>query len=108
MAESNGAELAECPELCPIGEAHRYVGLGIMTIKRFAAADPAFPPLIRVSSRKVLIDIRAVAAYLRGLAGSAPRSIRGDAEKAKGKRSTAPPLKPVNGRKTRAAARRRS
>jgi len=84
MSKSNNAELYESagitPELSPITEAFRFVGLGVQSIKRLAATDPDFPPLIRLSSRKTLVDVTAVAAYLRAQAGKAPRSIRDEAE----------------------------
>lgn len=73
------------PELSPITEAFRFIGLNVLSIKRLAATDRAFPPLIRLSAKKVLVDIPATAAYLRAQAGKAPRSIRGDAESAKQK-----------------------
>ena len=95
MSESNNAELYESagitPELSPIGEAFRFIGLNVLSIKRLAATDPAFPPLIRISSKKVLVDIPATAAYLRAQAGKAPRSIRGDAEKSAKRRTAITP-----------------
>lgn len=84
MSSSSNVELyepARTPELSPITEAFRFIGLSVMSIKRLAATDPAFPPLIRLSSKKVLVDIPATAAYLRAQAGKAPRSIRGNAER---------------------------
>lgn len=83
------------PELSPIADAHRYIGLNVMSIKRLEATDPEFPPLIRLSPKKVLVDIPATAAYLRAQAGKAPRSIRGDAERT----AVAPAAKPRNVRR---------
>lgn len=81
MSSSTIEPAKTTPELTPITEAFRFIGLNVMSIKRLAAADPAFPPLIRLSSKKVLVDIPATAAYLRAQAGKAPRSIRSDAER---------------------------
>jgi len=73
-------EAAPAPELCPLTEAFKFIGLRPVALKRLEASDPAFPRLIRLSTKKVLVDIPAAAAYLRAQAGKAPRSMRAAAE----------------------------
>ncbi len=67
------------PTLVPVSKAFRFIGLSVNTIKRLEAADPAFPRLIRLSTKRILLDIPATTAYLQAQAGKAPRSMRGEA-----------------------------
>jgi hypothetical protein len=64
-------------ELVPLGKSRHHTGIGLSTLKRLAAIDPAFPPLIRISPKLTLVDVPAVTAYLRARAGIPPRRIRG-------------------------------